>query len=79
MALDMIEANPRVLQKKTKKIHFGGSLSATKCYPYKARPRNLSAISPASNVACMYAHTPMHTAEIWKKHITLTPDNSNLR
>ena len=68
----MIEANPRFLQKKTKKIHFGGSLSATKCYPYKARPRNLSGISPTRNVACMYdfmyAHTPMHTAEIWKKY-----------
>ena len=61
----MIEANPRFLQKK-KKIHFGGSLPATKCYPYKAWPRNLSAISPVRNVACMYAHTPMHTAEIWK-------------
>ena len=68
----MIEANPRFLQKKTKKIHFGGSLSATKCYPYKARPRNLSGISPTRNVACMYdfmyAQTPMHTAEIWKKY-----------
>ena len=48
---------------------FGGSFSATKCYPYKARPRNLSAISPTRNVACMYAHTPMHTAEILKKCI----------
>ena len=64
----MIEANPRFLQKKTKKIHFGGSLSATKCYPYKARPRNLSGISPTRNVACMYAHTPMYTAEIWKTY-----------
>ena len=29
--------------------------------------RNLSAISPTRNVVCMYAHTPMHTAEIWGK------------
>ena len=28
-----------------KKIGFGGSLSTTKCYPYKAWPRNLSAVS----------------------------------
>ena len=56
--------------KKTKttttKKTFCGSLSATKCYPYQARPRNLSAISLARNVACMYASTLMHTAEIWK-------------
>ena len=64
----MIEANPSLLQKKTKKIHFGGSLSATKCYPYKARPRNLLAIFPARNVVDLYAHTPMHTAEIWKNN-----------
>ena len=64
----MIEANPRFLQKKTIKIHFGGSLSATKCYPYRARPRNLSGISTTRNVACMYTHTPMYTAEIWKKY-----------
>ena len=31
--------------KVDKKICFGSSLSATKCYPYKAWPRNLSAIS----------------------------------
>ena len=48
---------------------LGGSLSATKCYPYKAWPRNLSTISTLTNVVCMYAHTPMHTAEIWKKYI----------
>ena len=48
------------------KIRFGDSLSATKCYPYEAWPRNLAAISPTRNVVCMYAHTPMHTAEIWK-------------
>ena len=79
--LSLIEANPRFMQKKTKtktktkskktkttttKKTFCGSLSATKCYPYQARPRNLSAISLARNVACMYASTPMHTAEIWK-------------
>ena len=50
------------------KIRFGGCLSATKCYPPKAWPRNLSGISPTRNVVCMYAHTPMHTAEIWKQH-----------
>ena len=49
-----------------KKIRFGDSLSATKCYPCEAWPRNLAAISPTRNVVCMYAHTPMHTAEIWK-------------
>ena len=49
-----IEANPRFLQKTTKKIHFGGSFSSTKCYPW-AWPRNLSAISPTRNVAFMYA------------------------
>ena len=27
-------------QKKTKEIHFGGSLSAAKCYLYKAWPGN---------------------------------------
>ena len=32
-----------------RKIRFGGSLSAKKCYPYKAWPWNLSAISPARN------------------------------
>ena len=40
--------------KEHKKIHFGGSLSATKCYPYKARARNLSTISPTRNVVCTY-------------------------
>ena len=30
---------------------------------------NLSAISTTTNVACMYTHMPMHTAEIWKKYI----------
>ena len=54
--------------KSRQKISFGGSLSATKCYPYKTWPRNLSAISTSRNVACMWAHTSrMHTAEIWKK------------
>ena len=32
-----------------------GSLSTTKCHPYKAWPRNLSAISTTRNVAYMYA------------------------
>ena len=63
----MIEANRGFLQKKTKK-YTPVALSATKCYPYKARPSNLSAISPTSNVACMYAHMPVRTAEIWKKY-----------
>ena len=54
------------LSKVDKKICFGSSLSATKCYPYKAWPRNLSAISPTRDLVCMYAHLPMHTAEIWK-------------
>ena len=31
-----------VSSKVDKKIRFGGSLSATKCYPYKALPRKLS-------------------------------------
>ena len=53
-----------VPSKEHQKIHFGGSLSATKCYPYKARPRNLSTISPTRNVACMCVYTFMHTAEI---------------
>ena len=61
----MIEANPRFLQKQ---ICFGGSLSTANCYPYKAWPRNLSAISNTRNVACMHAHMPMHTAKIWKKY-----------
>ena len=61
-----IEANPRFLEKQ-KKNCFGGSLSATKCYPYNARHRNLSTISTSINVVCLYAHTPMHTAEIWEK------------
>ena len=52
--------------KSRQKICFGSSLSATKCYPYKAWPRNLSAISPTRELVCMYAHLPMHTAEIWK-------------
>ena len=52
--------------KSRQKIRFGGSLSATKCYPYKAWPRNLSAISPTRDLVCMYAHLPMHTAELWK-------------
>ena len=50
-------------------ISFGISLSATKCYPYKAWPRNLSAISTTRNIACMCAHAPMYTAEIWEKNI----------
>ena len=45
----MIEANPHFLPKKTKKILFGGSLSATKCHWCKAQARNLSAISPKRN------------------------------
>ena len=52
--------------KVDKKIRFGGFLSATKCYLYKAWPRNLSVISPTRNVVCMYAHMPMQTVEIWK-------------
>ena len=52
--------------KVEKNIRFGGSSPVTKCYPYKAWPRNISAISPTRNGVCMYAHTPMHTAEIWK-------------
>ena len=55
--------------KVDKKICFGGSLSPTKCYLYKVWPRNLSAISTTRNVACVYAHMPMHTAETWKKYI----------
>ena len=54
--------------KSRQKICFGGSLSTANCYPYIAWPRNLSAISTTMNVACMYAHMPMHTAEIWKKY-----------
>ena len=46
-----------------------GSLSATKCYQFKAWPRNLSAKSTNRNVAYMKVHMPMHTAEIWKKNI----------
>ena len=57
------------VSKVDKKICFGGSLSTTKCYPYKVWPRNLSAISTTRNVACVYAHMPMHTAETWKKYI----------
>ena len=45
--------------KEDKKMRFGGSLSATKRYAYKARPRKLSAISPTRNVTYMvYTHTP---------------------
>ena len=43
--------------KSRQKIHFGVSLSATKCYPYKVRRRKLSAISPTRNITCMYALT----------------------
>ena len=50
--------------KVDKKVCFGGPLSTTKCYTYKAWPGNLSAISTTRNVACMYAHMHMHTAEI---------------
>ena len=42
---------------RQKKIRFDGCLSASKCYPYKAWRRNLSAISPTRNVAFMYART----------------------
>ena len=48
---------------------YAGYLSTTECYPYKAWPRNLSAISTTRNVACMYAHLPMHTAEMRKKYL----------
>ena len=57
----MIEAIPRFLQKQTKKI---ASLPATKFYPDKAWPRNLSAISTTRNMACMYAHTWMKNAKL---------------
>ena len=55
----MNKAKSCFLQKKTKKYTL-----AVLCvlYPYKARPRNLSAISPTRNVVCMYTHTRMHTA-----------------
>ena len=52
-----------------KKICLSVSLSATKCYPYKTWPRNLSAISATRTVACMYAHMPIHTVEVWKKYL----------
>ena len=66
----MIEANPRFRHVKSRqKDTLWRFLSATKCYPYKGWPRNLSAISPTRNIVCMYAHTPMNTAEIWKKYI----------
>ena len=61
----MIKENPRFLQKKTKKFASAVLCQQQKCYPYKAWPRNLSAISTTKRVACMYAHMPMHTAEIW--------------
>ena len=61
----MIEANPRFLQKQTKKFASAVLCQQQKCYPYKAWTRNLSAISTTKKVACMYAHMPMHTAEIW--------------
>ena len=53
--------------KSRHKICFGGSLSTTKCYPYKAWSRNPSAISTTRNVACTNAHMPMQSAEIWGK------------
>ena len=43
-----------------KKICFGGSLSATKCYLWKAWPRNLSAISTTRNVTCTHIHLCIH-------------------
>ena len=43
--------------KEGKRIHFGGSLSGTKCYPYKARSRNLSAISPTRNICSVHVRT----------------------
>ena len=55
--------------KVDKKICFGGSLSTTKCYPYKVWPRNQSAISTTRNVTCVYAHMPMHRGETWKKYV----------
>ena len=64
----MIEANPR-FHVRQNKIRFGSSLSVIKYYPFKAWPRNLSAIFTTRNVACMYMHTPMQTAEIWAKYI----------
>ena len=63
----MIEAIPRFLQKQTKKI---ASLPATPFYPYKAWPRNLSAISTTRNVACMYAHTWMKNAKLTNEEAT---------
>ena len=53
--------------KVDKKKSLRRFLSATKFYPYKAWPRNLSAVSTTRNVACMYAHTPLRIADIWKK------------
>ena len=65
----MIEANPRFLRKQAKKNALSvlcqkRNVTRIKLGPY----RNLSAISPTRNVVCMYAHTPMHTAEIWKQY-----------
>ena len=63
----MTEEIPRFLPNQIKKNCYGGSFSATKCYPYEAWPSNLSAT--IRNVARVYPHTPMHTAEIWKNYV----------
>ena len=55
------------LSKVDNKIRFCWFFVSNKMlYPFKAWPRNLSAISPIRNVVSMYTHTPMHTAKIWK-------------
>ena len=45
-------------KRRQKNTLWRGSLSVTKCHRYKARPRNLSTISPTRNVTYMYTHTP---------------------
>ena len=51
----MIEANPRFRQKKTKKYTLAAHCQRQNATRIKLGPET-----------CMYAHTPMHTAEIWK-------------
>ena len=54
----MIEANPRFRQKKTKKYTLAAHCQRQNATRIKLGPET-----------CMYAHTPMHTAEIWKKYM----------
>ena len=66
----MYEAKPRFLQKKTKEYTLAVLYQEQNVIRIKLGPGTYQLfLLPGIYVACMYAHTPMHTAEIWKNNI----------